>query len=436
MPLSVNYGAEGGAYLVNFNDDGSNYLAEDGEVIVSWVPPPGSTGKAHWLYYKDYIESPIKNYMEENNLTGIIRYIVLIKGLPYRLSPSANTSRKGASVCALLSLMNQPDERDILTLYNTPYWYPIYYNPYLAVDYPPTMNYRFKSGHFVNTGGWYLNYLVSRLDGDTYDDVIDLIDRITSTDKSGEKKWILDDKPVSLIPPIVMKYSTMPLAAARLSELGFNYRYDNLIANVTSDNDEIIGYSSHGYYAFWDSSYIWSQLQFNYVNGALFNTWESGNALSFGKWHSHFGHLSDFVVMNGSGGGGNVNEPTTGGIYREGDSYPAYAMGYSIVDAIYQGINYIAWQNDVIGDPLQTIAWGKQSLTSDLNLSGTNLVTGEVTMPAGRVLNIANNSIINLRHQGFITGDGELVVGQNVVFNIYSWQKGVFLSYDMGTVLD
>jgi len=28
LPLSVNYGAEGGAYLVNFNDDGSNYLAE------------------------------------------------------------------------------------------------------------------------------------------------------------------------------------------------------------------------------------------------------------------------------------------------------------------------------------------------------------------------------------------------------------------------
>ena len=431
LPLSVNYGSEGGAYLINWYRDANNfynYPAQDGEVILSWVPSPGITGKAHWLYYKDYIEAPIKNYMEENNLTEIIRYIVLIKGLPYRLSPYENTSRKGASVCALLSLLNQPDERDIISLYNTNYWTQI--NPYWSVDYPPSLDYRFKSGHFVNAGGWYLNYLVSRLDGNTYDDVIDLIDRITLADKSGEKKWILDDKPVSLIPPIVMKYSTMPLTAARLSELGFNYRYDNLIANVTSDNDEIIGYSSHGYYAFWDSSYIWSQLQFNYVNGALFNTWESGNALSYGKWHSHFGHLSDFVVMNGSGGGGNVNEPTTGGIYREGDSYPAYAMGYSIVDAIYQGINYIAWQNDVIGDPLQTIAWGKQSLTSDLNWSGTNLVTGVINIPPLYSLSIANNSVINLKHQGFITG-GELIVGQNVTFNINSWQKGLFLSYDL-----
>ncbi len=113
-----------------------------------------------------------------------------MKGLPYRLSPYENTSRKGASVCALLSLINQPDERDIISLYNTNYWTEI--NPYWSVDYPPSLDYRFKSGHFVNAGGWYLNYLVSRLDGDTYDDVIDLIDRIVVTDKSGEKKWILD----------------------------------------------------------------------------------------------------------------------------------------------------------------------------------------------------------------------------------------------------
>ncbi|MDP2364775.1 MAG: hypothetical protein Q8M94_13540, partial [Ignavibacteria bacterium] len=49
LPLSVNYGAEGGAYLINWNNNGTNYLAVDGEVIISWVPPPGATGKAQWL---------------------------------------------------------------------------------------------------------------------------------------------------------------------------------------------------------------------------------------------------------------------------------------------------------------------------------------------------------------------------------------------------
>jgi len=427
LPTYVDYGQDGGAYLVNWYYDGDNYynyLADDGENILSWSPPPASIGKAHWLYYKDYIETPIKDYMDENNLTEVIRYIVLIKGLPYRLSPSANSTRKGASVCALLSLLNQPDERDILTLYNTPYYHPsgYYTNPYLGVDYPPTMDYRFKSNHFENAGGWYLNYLVSRLDGDTYDDVTDLIDRITSTDKSGEKKWILDNKPD-------LTYSTMPLAANRLDALGFNYIYDNTYDHITFDNDEVIGYSSHGYYAFWDSSYIWTLLQFDYVNGAIFNSWESGNALSYGKWHWRHGLLSDFIVMGGSGGGGNVNEPRGSGVFREGDSYPAYAMGYSIVDAIYQGINFIAWQNDVIGDPLQTIAWGRQTLTDDLTWEGTNLVTGEIDI-TNHIITIENSSIINFRHQGFITGDGKLMIGNNVTFNIYSWQKGLFLSYD------
>ena len=147
LPTYVDYGQEGGAFLVNWSYDGvnlTNYLAEDGETIVSWRP--GLTqGKAHWLYYKDYIETPIKDYMDSNNLTDI-RYIVLIKGLPYRLYPFTNTTRIGASVCALLSLMNQPDERDILNLYGTGYWTQI--NPYLNVDYPPTMDYRFKSNHF------------------------------------------------------------------------------------------------------------------------------------------------------------------------------------------------------------------------------------------------------------------------------------------------
>ncbi len=426
LPTYVDYGQDGGAYLVNWYYDSTNfynYLAEDGEVILSWIPP-NSSGKSHWLYYKDYIETPIKDYMDENNLTDDIRYIVLIKGLPYRLSPAANTSRKGASVCALLSLMNQPDDRDILTLYNTPYYHSLgyYTNPYLSVDYPPSLDYRFKSGHFVNAGGWYLNYLVSRLDGDTYVNAIDLIDRITSTDKSGEKKWILDNDPN-------LTYSTMSLASDRLEELGFNYIYDNTNDKIISDEDEVIGYTSHGVHSGFGTYYILNDLEFEYSNGAIFNSWESGNALSYGKWHWTHGLLSDFIVMSGSGGGGNVNEPLGSGIYKEGHSYPAYAMGYSIVDAIYQGINYIAWQNDVIGDPLQTIAWGKQTLTDDLEWTKTNLVTGEINVPTDYSITLDDDAIVNFRHDGFIIGDGFVYTETNdYTLSVIDWEKSVFRS--------
>ncbi|MEJ2195967.1 MAG: NosD domain-containing protein, partial [Ignavibacteriaceae bacterium] len=214
----------------------------------------------------------------------------------------------------------------------------------------------------------------------------------------------------------------MPLARDRLETLGFNYIYDNTNTNITSDTDEVIGYSSHGYYAFWDSSYILTQLQFDYSNGALFNSWESGNALSYGKWHWIHGLLSDFIVMDGSGGGGNANEPLQPGVYREGDSYPAYAMGYSIVDAIYQGINFIAWQNDIIGDPLETIAWGKQTLTQDVTWSGTNLVTGIIKIPSGKTLTIANDAVINFKHDGAleVEDNGTLTIQPGVALNFYN----------------
>lgn len=108
--------------------------------------------------------------------------------------------------------------------------------------------------------------------------------------------------------------------------------------------------------------------------------------------------------------------------------FPSYQVGYSFIDAAYMGIYYLAWQNVIVGDPLTAIAWGKQTLTDDLTWSGPNLVTGEILLNH-QILTIEDESIINLKHQGFITGEGKMMIGQDVTFNIYSWQKGLFLSY-------
>src|SRR5690606_40384188 len=151
-----------------------------------------------------------------------------------------------------MCLLNQPGDKDILTLYNTTRSSQL--NPYLQVDEPPiSMDYRFKSNHFVNSGGWYLNYLLSRLDGDTYDDVIDLIDRITSADKSGDNKWIIDNH-------INVHSNTMLLATNRLNSLGFNSIYDNTTYRIVSDNEPVVGYISHGIYSGFPSSYILDSL--------------------------------------------------------------------------------------------------------------------------------------------------------------------------------
>ncbi len=392
-------------------------------------------GNLGWRYTYDVIAAPIQNYLNNTIVNGQplknrIKYIVFCKGIPHKIRylPYDDITWKSryrwhASVGALLCLINQPDNRNFLQLYNT--YVTSHNNPLYGVDANATMNYRFKSNHFVNAGGWYTQYLVSWLNGDTYSDVIAMIDRSATPNYSGQKTWIIDDDPYAY-------WNNFSTSNNILIGKGFTTVFDNTTTWLTSTQDQVIGYLSNGVHTTnpMPPTYIRDILAFNYANGANFLSWESFNGFSFGVSRAGQGLISDFIFKNGTGGSGHVYEPYTDGVTQDYYTMPAYSMGYSIVDAQYQGIYYNAWRNIVVGDPLTTIAWGKQSLTSNLNWNGTNLVTGEIDISDLKTLTIANNSVINLRHQGFITGDGKLILGQNVTFNLYSWQKGLFLSYD------
>ncbi|HMN23280.1 MAG TPA: hypothetical protein PKE38_02205, partial [Ignavibacteriaceae bacterium] len=298
--------------------------------------------------------------------------------------------------------------------------------------------------------------MVSRLDGYNYDDVIALIDRSIDSDKSGQSVIVLDGDATSYTGKDVSACRTdVNLANQKL--IGLNFLTEENVSDsvILGTSDNCIGYESSGSHsdALLYADYCVDVLSFNYSNGAIFNTYESFNGYAFdsinlgdnqntfGKRQGHNfnppsgpihyqGLIADFIHAGGTGGESHVYEPTTQTVSDGEYLFPSYAMGYSLVEAIYMGIPYLAYRNLVIGDPLTTIAWGKQTLTSDLNWSGSNLVTGEIDISDLKTLTVANNSIINLRHQGFITGEGKLILGQNVTFNLYSWQKGLFLSYD------
>ena len=181
------------------------------------------------------------------------------------------------------------------------------------------------------------------------------------------------------------------------------------------------------------ADYILNTLDFNYANGSNFLSWESFNAFSFGVLTSleiGQGQISDFVHMNGTGGSGHVYEPWTDGVTHEAYTFPSYAMGYSIVDAQYHGLNYIAWRNAVVGDPFTTIAWGKQSTTQNITMEGTNLITGNITVSNGDTLTFESGSTILLKHNGFVesNGIGVLIVANNVIVTSDSWSRGLLLA--------
>ncbi|MFC2094368.1 TIGR03790 family protein [Bacteroidota bacterium] len=414
-------------------------------------PPPNSKDYA-WQYVQEYIMDPIQYHLDNTFVNGVplkekIRYIVLCKGIPLKVNSWVESGsiaqillgygKLMVSVDALVCLLSQPDPTfSILTDVHKKSM-SSQVNPYYNQDPTYSMDYRFVANHFIAPNGVQLSYLVSRLDGESYDDVVDLIDRSLIPDKSGNSVYVLDATQNGGPGTSTMRNDAI-FTDSKLRSLGMN---DTL--NTTNDHviaypfGNVIAYTSSGKHAGLPLGYPVNTLNFNYSNGAIFNTYESFNGTTmdvdnFSVWgKDNQGLISEFIHSGGTGGAGHVYEPTTLTVSKDYIYFTEYSIGYSAVDAAYLGMPIMAFQNVVVGDPLVTIAWGKQTLTANKIWDGRNLVTGEVTIPLNKTLTINDDSYIELRHKGFITGDGQLFIGQDVTFDVYSWQKALFLSYDV-----
>ena len=421
-----------------------------------------------WQYFYNYVAVPIKDYIENNNLTSTIRYIVLCKGVPFKIQAAGDVSANAnVTVESLLCMLNTDNYdyllQDIFEVFHqqsqqSPNYVhqPILSNPYFSgtygIDPDYNFNWRFStdaftwswSGHTVK-----LSYLVSHLDGISYDIVKGIIDRSKDPDMSGNAAWILDNDPT-------IGFSTSFVNANnRLTTLGFNVVYNNSNDWITSNSGSVIGFASKGTHAedgncSWeDSAWVVDSLNFNWANGAIFNSLESfnGQSLTTLNWryipkispdcnHTQ-GLATQFTEIGGTSFEANGWEPISTPLYWNctldfGKTYPAYAMGYSLVDAIYQGIPYLTWVNTVVGDPLTTIAWGKQTLTENTTWQDTILVTDTIFI-SSQSLTIEENSVINLKHHGFITSVSIFPkphINDPVTFNITDWSRALFLADD------
>jgi len=459
LPLSlprriINLGDWSGNHVVKLGFDNQNIVDS------TWAKWDSShcvdTAKFNaYQYFIEEVANPIRQHLQNNNLTSTIRYIVMCQGVPYKIQAVGDWSSPGnIGVDGLLCMLNTEDYDDFVeTIFNnlvddcypgcTPppyncYSFPIITNPYNDEDSNFDFDSRFKPDYYTGSWGGYsykLSYLVSRLDGLSFELITDMIDRSVDADKSGEAAWILDNDTVSYGIGVNGDFTS---AKSRLENYGFNVEYNNTdtwITHNTYDEGPVMGYTSLGVHAEGSNpayqTYVIDSLLFDFANGSVFNTFESYNCYSISNLRRiGQGVMAEFTSIGGTSGAGHIWEPYAGAVSEPYVYFPYYAMGYNQIDAAWQGLSYLAWRNVVVGDPLTTIAWGKQSLTSNLNWSGTNLVTGEIDISDLKTLTIADSSTINLRHQGFITGEGQLILGQNVTFNIYSWAKGLFLSYD------
>ncbi len=414
-------------------------LILNGEVIYDQNWQEINTNHA-WRYFKTYIMDPIQNYLDTTYVSGVslrntIKYIVLCKGMPLKINPyveySGNNQDSRKMVCAdgLLCFLSQNDPNfSILNLFGTTY--DQIGNPYFYVDKTFQCTYRFKSNYFGDSN-YKINYLVSRLDGFKYNDVIDLIDRASTPDLSGNNLFLLDAH-YTYGPGVYSLRSDASRAHINLNNIGYNDSLDLSDNLIYSASMPVIGYTSSGKHAGMPVNYNYL-FTFDKPAGAIYNTYESYNGFymdTLNLWNrqDNQGMLTEWVRVGGTGGAGHTYEPTAETISKDSIYFPLYAVGYSMVDAVFQGIPYLAYQNVIVGDPLTTVAWGKQNITYNKEMSDTNLVIDTLNIDIGDTLIVRSGSFIKLQRYGFITGLGRLIVESNVTFTSESWARSLLLA--------
>ncbi len=347
--------------------------------------------------YINGIETPIENYLSSATssdnilLKNKIRDIVLMKGIPLKINDGY-----GKSVDTSVAQLFTPYVTTSSNLGGA------LFNPYFNVDSLFAGSYHFIANTF-SVGSYALNYIVTRLDGQSVADVKGMVDRSLAADTSGQKYFVIDE----MVTDYYGYQSTNIKADVTLRNFRYNDIYDgtnatlttnSILASSSPETTPMIGYFSYGENSQGGQSPMSSDIYTNeiantngslYANGAVAETFESYSGLTVtGNVCGNQSCISDFIDAGGSGGFGNVYEPYSTSLPATSIWMPAYARGYTWGEAAYMSIPYINWQNIVLGDPLMTIN------SDPFIVQGIPLPPANVTAIAGNALaTVSFNSV-------------------------------------------
>jgi uncharacterized protein (TIGR03790 family) len=400
-----------------------------------------------WRYFKKYIMEPIHQHLNTNSIDGIllrdtIKYIVMFKGVPFKIAPnyeysySSSIKRTGVSVDALLAISIQDDipNFDILSLFNTNF-YAYLENPYYNIEINYEGDYRFRQRYFKNYDNYRLSFLVSRIDGVDSAAVATLIDRSANPDRSGNNAFVIDyHDSLNYLGKQHARDNAFQ-AKNRLLSLDYNLIYDSSQTKLYKINQKVIGYMSSGKHAGMppNTPYLMRDSGTVFAPGAVVATVESYNAFladSIGINKSRqdsMALVSEYLDAGFTGGAGTCYEPWTSTLICDSIFFPAYSAGYNLVEAAYMSMPYLGFRNVVYGDPFVSISMGKQTITEPTVLKDTLLFMGEVLVPLGKTLTISPNSHLKFRKYGFVKNYGNLKIGENVTFSTTNWQNSLLL---------
>jgi len=278
------------------------------------------------ISWTDYVSKILKPV--EAKLQGLpdIKYIVLTKGVPLRISEG------GFSVDGELELAGNPVDEVQKANGNQQSGPP---NPYFDKDE------RFSHAKY----GF---YLVTRLDGYTVDDVKKLIDN--SINPKREKGPFFFDTGAS---PggggYAHMHRTLVNASAVLTAKGLNAETDQT-AEFKAPEEPLAGYASWGSNDQHYSADNYHKLRFK--PGALAETFVSTSGRTFTHVTGGQSLIADLIAQGITGVSGHVSEPYTSGLIRPDVLFERYTSGSNLAESFYMASPMLKWKEVIIGDPL------------------------------------------------------------------------------------
>jgi uncharacterized protein (TIGR03790 family) len=322
------------------------------------LPTTEEIGRAD---YTNKIERPIAEWLTANGAQDRILYIVLTKDIPLRIAGTGGQNGTVASVDSELTLLYRKLYGAAVQLQGS------ISNPYFLGDGAPTSAKRFT--HRTSD-----IYLVGRLDGYSVADVTAMIDRGLSPVNRG--RVVLDGK-LELTESVGNKWLTS--AANALKKLpGWSERVvlDSGQPTLTEQSDVI------GFYTWGSNAVMANQRHFghHFLNGAIAGEYVSTDARTFKEppdnWTvnndkspfegSHQSLVGDLIRDGITGVAGHVAEPFLNATIRPNVLFPAYALGFNIIESFYLAMPALSWQTVVIGDVLCAPFGSKSLETMDL----------------------------------------------------------------------
>jgi uncharacterized protein (TIGR03790 family) len=276
------------------------------------------------------LRQQIESALVSRNLQDSINYIVTTKGLPHKVKRIA--SYASSSVENELTL--------ILGRYSS----------YIGKTGKIISPYYKKRDDFSRSK--YGIYLVTRLDGYTYNDVKGLIDRASVMPDSipSTAQFVFDTDPLWTSAPALN--GNMVFAADSLLARGIASYLDETLTFVT-DKTNVLGYTSFGSNDHSWSLYATHAIPRNtYLPGAIAETYVSTSARSFAMPPIYGQSLiADLIAEGITAVKGYVYEPYANAMADVSVLFTMYVDGYTIAESYFSASPFLSWMDLVIGDP-------------------------------------------------------------------------------------